>query len=113
MDFRSNNELGGREYSSDMQYLIFSLAQKFKDRDPLNRVPGSLPAKHMYKYVKAAGVIIECAMHLSSKTPNSIQEDDFRNWVGVITGFSDLPFPSKLYDENYDIISDPKTKLIE
>lgn len=84
-----DNDLGGRVYTDEMQAVIYQLAIKMKSRDTKHGVKrGLTPSQYMKFYVKAAGIIVESASHLTETSPGGERIKDFFSWLKTLTGLN-------------------------
>lgn len=83
----SNNELGGREYSEELQQVIYTLSLALKNRDKNhNTSQGLTPSQYMKFYTKAAGLIVELAIQLTQLSPGGGEVKNFFSWIKTLTG---------------------------
>jgi len=82
------NDLGGRQYHPDMEKVIYQTAVALKARDTSHFLKGLTPSQYMKYYVKAAGIIVECAMQLSVHTPGGASVKSFSSWMYSMTGLN-------------------------
>ena len=83
------NDLGGREYSDEIQEVIYKLSLALRARDQGRGIKrGITPSSYMKFYVKAAGIIVETAIRLAQQIPGEIKVKDFSSWLKTLTGLN-------------------------
>jgi len=83
------NDLGGREYSDEIQEVVYNLSLALRTRDRDRGIKrGITPSSYMKFYVKAAAILVETAIRLAQQIPGKIKVKDISSWLKTLTGLN-------------------------